>query len=88
MTAPSAPVRPSAFAVFRKPAFTLLWIGQFVSTIGSSLTSLAAGILVYRLTDSAMSVGLMLMVTAINTFANSPVSTSAGSGWIRPSLVI
>jgi MFS transporter, DHA3 family, macrolide efflux protein len=67
MTVSSASGQVSAFAVFRKPAFTLLWIGQFVSTIGNALTSLAAGILIYRLTNSAMSVGLMLMVTAIPT---------------------
>jgi MFS transporter, DHA3 family, macrolide efflux protein len=67
MTVASASGQVSAFAVFRKPAFTLLWIGQFVSTIGNALTSLAAGILVYRLTNSAMSVGLMLMVTALPT---------------------
>jgi DHA3 family macrolide efflux protein-like MFS transporter len=55
---------PSPFAVFRNRNFTLLWSGQLVSTIGSSLTSLAASILVYRLTNSALSVGLMLMATA------------------------
>jgi CRP-like cAMP-binding protein/predicted MFS family arabinose efflux permease len=41
-----------------------VWSGQLVSTVGSSLTSLAASILVYRLTNSALSVGLMLMATA------------------------
>jgi MFS transporter, DHA3 family, macrolide efflux protein len=55
---------PSPFAVFRNRNFTLMWSGQLVSTIGSSLTSLAASILVYRLTHSALSVGLMLMATA------------------------
>ncbi len=57
----------SAFAVFRNRNFTLLWSGQLVSTIGTSLTSLAASILVYRLTGSALSVGLMLMATVIPT---------------------
>ena len=55
---------PSPLAVFRNRAFTLLWSGQLISTIGSALTSLAASILVYRLTGSAFSVGLMLMATA------------------------
>ncbi len=55
---------PSPFAVFGNRGFALLWTGQLVSTIGSSLTSLAASILVFRLTGSAMSVGLMLMATA------------------------
>jgi MFS family permease len=56
---------PSPFAVLRKRNFTLLWSGQLISTIGSSLTSLAASILIYRETGSALSVGLMLMATAI-----------------------
>ena len=54
----------SPFAVFRKRNFSLLWTGQFVETIGNSLTSIAASIYVYRLTGSALSVGLMLMATA------------------------
>ena len=64
MTAATAPA-PSMFAVFRKRDFSLLWVAQLVSTVGSSLTDLAAGILVYRLTGSALSVGLMLMATAV-----------------------
>jgi len=42
----------------------LLWTGQLISTMGSALTSLAASIYIYRLTGSALSVGLMLMATA------------------------
>ena len=64
MTATAAPA-PSMFAVFRRRDFSLLWISQLVSTAGSSLTSLAAGIYVWRATGSALAVGLTLMVTAI-----------------------
>ena len=52
------------FAVFRNPSFILLWIGQLISSMGSALTALAASILVYRVTDSALSVGLMLVATS------------------------
>src|SRR5215211_5914194 len=55
------------FDIFKKRNFTLLWFAQLVSTIGSSLTDLAAGILVWNLTGSALNVGLTLMVTAIPT---------------------
>ena len=54
----------SMFSVFRSRAFTLLWIAQLISAIGSSLTILAASILVFRLTGSTLSVGLMLIATA------------------------
>lgn len=55
------------FAIFRKREFSLLWSAQLVSTIGSSLTDLAAGILVFELTGSVLNVGLVLMVTALPT---------------------
>ena len=58
------PASTSPFAVFRNRNFSLLWTGELVSTIGSALTSLAASIYIYRLTGSALSVGLMLMATA------------------------
>ena len=57
--------QPAALAVFRNRAFTLLWTAQLISTMGSGLSALAASILVYRLTGSALSVGLMLMATAL-----------------------
>ncbi|HEY5435152.1 MAG TPA: MFS transporter [Candidatus Limnocylindrales bacterium] len=65
MTAAALPVQPSPFAVLRKRAFVYVWSAQLVSTIGDALTSLAAGIIVYRLTGSAFSVGLMLMASAV-----------------------
>src|ERR687889_670775 len=54
----------SAFSVFQNRNFSLMWTGQLISTMGSALTSLAASIYVFRLTGSALSVGLMLMATA------------------------
>ena len=64
MSAVSGPA-PSMFAVFRRRDFSLLWLAQLISTAGSALTDLAAGIYVYRATESALAVGLTLMVTAI-----------------------
>jgi MFS family permease len=66
MTAATAPTpAPSMFAVFHRRDFSLLWLAQLISTAGSSLTDLAAAIYVYRVTQSALAVGLTLMVTAI-----------------------
>ncbi len=64
MSIAAAPA-PSMFAVFRRRDFSLLWLAQLVSTAGSSLTDLAAGIWVYRETESALAVGLTLMATAV-----------------------
>jgi MFS family permease len=54
----------SPFKVFRNRNFSWMWTGQLISTMGTALTSLAASIMVFRQTNSAMSVGLMLMATA------------------------
>ena len=54
----------SMFSVFRNRSFTLLWLGQLISSMGGALTALAASILIYRVTDSALSVGLMLIATS------------------------
>ena len=64
MTVATAPA-PSMFSVFRRRDFSLIWLAQLISTAGSSLTDLAAGIYVYRATGSALAVGLTLMVTAV-----------------------
>ncbi len=56
---------PSMFGIFRRRDFTLLWSAQLVSTAGSALTDLAAGIFVWRATASALAVGFTLMVTAL-----------------------
>jgi MFS family permease len=62
-----ATAAPSMFSVFRNRRFALLWTAQLVSTIGSSLTDLAAAIFVFQVTHSALNVGLTLMVTALPT---------------------
>jgi len=62
-----AAASPSMFSVFRNRRFALLWTAQLVSTIGSSLTDLAAAIFVFQITGSALNVGLTLMVTALPT---------------------
>ncbi|HEX6139129.1 MAG TPA: MFS transporter [Candidatus Limnocylindria bacterium] len=64
-TPAAAPVGP--FAVFRNRGFVYLWTAQLVSTIGDALTSLAAGIIVFRETGSVLNVGLILMVSAAPT---------------------
>ncbi|HLE59785.1 MAG TPA: MFS transporter, partial [Candidatus Limnocylindria bacterium] len=65
--AAAIPSAPSPYAILRNRSFRRIWTAQLVSTVGDALTSLAAGIIVFRITDSALSVGLMLMATAVPT---------------------
>ena len=60
---------PSPTAVFLRRDFRYLWLAQLVSTIGSALTDLAAGIWVFRETQSALAVGLTLIATAVPSLA-------------------
>ena len=55
---------PGPFGVFRNRSFALLWSAQFITTMGSGLTTIAASLLVYRETGSALSVGLMMLSAA------------------------
>src|SRR5512137_173505 len=88
MSAKILAVAPSPFAVFRRQNFRLLWSGQLVSTIGSSLTSLAASILVYRETGSALSVGLMLMATAAPSLVLGLIAGVFVDRWDRKRIMI
>src|SRR5262245_8176377 len=65
MSTAAKTAQPTLLDVLRKRAFRRLWTAQLVSTSGSALTALAAGILVYRQTNSALQVGLMLIATAL-----------------------
>ncbi len=65
MAAGAAAARVSAWSVFKKRDFLLLWLGALVSTAGSALNSLAAGIYVFQQTQSAFLVGVTLMATAV-----------------------
>jgi len=64
---PAASTSPTA--VFHRRDFRYLWLAQLVSTIGSALTDLAAGIWVFRETQSALAVGLTLIATAVPSLA-------------------
>jgi DHA3 family macrolide efflux protein-like MFS transporter len=79
---------PSAFAVFRRRNFSLLWVAQLISVAGSALTALAASILVYRLTGSALSVGLMLMATALPSLLVGLVAGVFVDRWDRKRILI
>jgi MFS family permease len=63
--ASALPANVSATAVFKSRDFVLMWLAQLVSTAGSALTDLAAGIYVYTETGSAFLVGVTLMATAV-----------------------
>ena len=74
MTALANSRPPSPLAVFRNRAFTLMWGGELIATIGSALSSLAASILILNRTGSALSVGPMLMATVAPSLLVGPLA--------------
>jgi len=79
---------PSPFAVFKNRSFSLMWFGRLISTFGDSLTQLAAGILVYRLTGSVLSVGLMLAVTSLPSLLFGLVAGVYVDRWNRKKIMV
>jgi MFS family permease len=58
-------MRRARLGVFANRNFTLLWSAQFISIAGTSLSTLAGGLVIYRATGSALSVGLMMIATVL-----------------------
>jgi MFS family permease len=72
---PQASSWPRTFRALRNRNFRLFWSGQTVSSIGTWMQIVAQGWLVYRLTDSALMLGL---VSVVGLAPVVPVSLLAG----------
>lgn len=74
--------------VFKNRSFSLMWLGQLVSTFGDALTQLAAWILVFRLTGSVLSVGLMLAVTSLPSLLFGLIAGVYVDRWDRKKILV
>ncbi|MEH1790841.1 MFS transporter [Nostoc sp.] len=63
--------------------FVLIWFGQLVSLIGSSLTRFALGIWVYQRTGSVTQFGLILLFAMLPGILISPVAGALIDRWNR-----
>jgi DHA3 family macrolide efflux protein-like MFS transporter len=63
--------------------FSLVWFGQFVSLIGSSLTSFALGVWVYERTGSTTQFALISFFIAVPGLLMSPVAGALVDRWDR-----
>ena len=55
----------TAFASGGMPIFTLIWLGQLVSLVGSGLTEFALGVWVYQRTGAATDFALIVFLIAL-----------------------
>ncbi|MBN2561914.1 MAG: MFS transporter [Phycisphaerae bacterium] len=77
-----------AFRALRHRNYRLFFAGQAVSLIGTWITRVAVGWLVYRLTDSAFMLGLVSFVGMIPTFLLTPLGGVAADRWSRHRVLV
>ncbi|HUG14056.1 MAG TPA: MFS transporter [Thermomicrobiales bacterium] len=84
-----APYRAErATAALKHRDFRLLWSGQFVSTLGGQIQTVALGWHIYLLTGSALQLGMLGLMRAIPTIAFSLVGGALADARDRRLLLI
>ncbi|MBC8507874.1 MAG: MFS transporter [Anaerolineales bacterium] len=68
--------------------FTIVWIGQLISTLGSGLTSFALGIWIYQETGSATLFVINILVWTLPNILISPVVGVISDRWDRRIVMI
>jgi DHA3 family macrolide efflux protein-like MFS transporter len=68
--------------------FLILWLGQFVSRLGSSLGSFSLGVWIFEKTGSATSFALTAFTAGLTILILSPVAGSLADRWDRRRLLI
>lgn len=63
--------------------FSVIWLGQLVSSLGSGLTGFALPVWVYQKTGSAEAFGLLFFATTVPTVLLSPVAGALVDRWDR-----
>jgi hypothetical protein len=64
-------------------SFLTLWVGQFVSLVGSAVASFALGVRIYQLTGSAVELGVIFACGLVPAIVVSPVTGALADRWGR-----
>lgn len=72
----------------RNPAFTRLWIGQLVSNLGDWFNTVAVLALVYDLTHSGLSTGLIIIASTLPAFLLTPYAGAVVDRFDRRKIMI
>ena len=81
-------VKPESFSDRRVLNFSIIWLGQFVSMLGSGLTSFAIGIWVYQQTESVTQFSLIFLSTSVPGLLIAPLAGALVDRWDRRQLMI
>src|SRR6187431_1431770 len=89
-SSPAAPVSGLAFALraFKYPNYRLFFGGQIVSLVGTWVTTTATSWLVYRLTGSAMLLGVVGFAGQFPAFVAGPFAGIFVDRWDRHRLLL
>jgi MFS family permease len=68
--------------------FAIVWVGQFISTIGSGLTGFALGVWIYQETGSTTLFALNLLAYALPSLFLSPIAGALADRWDRRLLMM
>ena len=68
--------------------FLIIWLGQLVSMLGSSLTGFALGVWVFEQTGSATQFALVLLATSLPRVLLSPFAGVVADRWDRRRLIM
>src|SRR5687768_621944 len=69
-------------------AFLLIWFGQFISLIGSSLTSFALGVWVYERTGSVTQFALIALAAELPSIVVAPFLGALVDRWDRRKVML
>lgn len=72
----------------RNPGFTRLWIGQLVSNLGDWFNTVAVLALVYDLTQSGLSTGLIIIASTLPAFVLTPYAGAVVDRFDRRKIMI
>lgn len=68
--------------------FLILWLGQSISTIGTSLGSFGLGVWIYQQTGSATQFAMIAFVAGLTMLSLAPVAGALADRWNRRKLLI
>jgi MFS family permease len=81
---PAAPARePITRVLAEMRTFTVIWLGQLVSSLGSGLTGFALPVWIYQKTGSAEAFGLLFFAATVPTVLLSPFAGALVDRWDR-----
>ncbi|HEU0298384.1 MAG TPA: MFS transporter, partial [Longimicrobium sp.] len=81
--APPAGRQPILKVLGEMRAFTVIWLGQLVSGLGSGLTGFALPVWIYQKTGSAEDFGLLFFAATVPAVLLSPVAGALVDRWDR-----